>query len=297
MINFNDVSGQVQPQFPRRASDEIFSGAEIDFFGSSPRRFRIFNNRSINGYTVFYDTEQPSLVLTNGQIAPGPIGVIAGADVHFNAASCYYLDPAQARETCVHFPSLVLHEISHTLGIGHPEDRVGFNLDTDNVPGNEIAIDCRAPLNGLIVAPNYDGAAVAHGHDVHRPGRWRRGLSWDDVAARDALYPHCGIQRIERSPPRWGAFAFGDGGQFGEFKRAYTAEEAEAGALSSCTDQGGACRLVSSFQGCFAFSANPAGAIGHAIAARSDHARVDAVLSCSEAGSDCRVLRSFCAYE
>lgn len=298
-INFHDITGRLQPQFPRVPSDARIVGAEIDFFGSTPRQFRIFSNRAVNGYTVFYDVEQPSLVLTNGKIASGPISYISSADVHFNASSCYYIDPQYARETCVHFPSLVLHEISHVLGIGHPEDRIAFNLDSDDQPGNEIPIDCQAPTSGLHAVPAYDGAAVAHGHDVHRPGRWQRGLTWDDVAARDALYPHCAIERIERSPPRWGAFALGLHGRTGAAKLAYSPEEAAVSALADCetAGTGGNCHIVARFRDCFAFATSPDGAFGHARAVRSDHARVDAVLACSEAGKDCRVAMEFCAYD
>ncbi|MEM7660966.1 MAG: DUF4189 domain-containing protein [Pseudomonadota bacterium] len=297
LIEFVDVTGRVTPDYPRRAQDNLTAGAEIDFFATSPRGFQAFSKPSINGYTVFYDEEHPSLVLTNGQIAPGPIGTITGADVHFNRSSCYYLDPSQGQTNCVHFPSLVLHEISHVLGIGHPEDRVGFNLDTDDQPGNEINIDCRAPLKGLKASANYDGASVAHGQDVHRPGRWLRGLSWDDVAARDALYPHCAIQRIERAEISWGAFVIGSGGVFGQSRLARSTEEAEATAQNACRESSTDCTTVSTFRDCFAFAANNNGAYGHAVSPRSDHARVDATLACSERGPDCRVITDFCAYD
>ena len=296
-IRFVDVTDRVRPAYPRRSSDDRFAGAEIDFFATNRRQFRAFNDRAVNGYTVFYDTPVSALALTNGTYASVPISRIEGADVHFNREACYYIDIAKRRDTCVHFPSLVLHEISHTLGIGHPEDRVHLNLDNDLTPGNEIPIDCRAPGRGLKVNPNYDGAALAHGLDVQGPGRWRRGLTWDDAAARDALYPHCGIQRIERANPNWGAFALGEDGSFGFARFSETADGAGRDALSACREGGVACRLVSTFQGCFAFAMNAEGAFGHAQASRSDHARVDAVLSCTEAGPDCKVTTDFCAYE
>lgn len=296
-IGFVDVTDRVRPAYPRRSSDDRFAGAEIDFFATNRRQFRAFNDRAVNGYTVFYDTPVSTLALTNGTYARAPISQIEGADVHFNREACYYIDITQRRDACVHFPSLVLHEISHTLGIGHPEDRVHLNLDNDMVPGNEIPIDCRAPANGLRVNPNYDGASLAHGRDVQGPGRWRRGLTWDDVAARDALYPHCGIRRIERAAPNWGAFALGEDGSFGTARFSDTAARAEIEALSACQQGGVTCRLVSSFQGCFAFAMNTEGAFGHAQASRSDHARVDAVLSCTEAGAGCKVTTDFCAYD
>ena len=297
-IWFVDLTGQIEPSFPLAAAGVTQQGAEIDFFGSTAEEFPIFRNSQTTGYTVFYERPQASMKLTNGDVLTGPIGVIESADVRLNADRCYYMDTAQAVETCVHFPSLLLHEISHALGIGHPEEKVHLNLDTDQIPGNEIQIDCKAPANGLMVATEYDGAAVAHGQDVQGPGRWRRGLTWDDVAARDALYPNCDIERIERAIPRWGAFALAADGAIGVSQFARTSELAKEDALAKCTAvEGTVCRVVSSFNGCFAFATNKDGAFGHAQSSRSDHARVDAVIACSEAGDNCRVSVDFCAYE
>ena len=296
-LSFTDITGRVDPNFPLAALASSGQGAEIDFFGATPRDFPIFRNPGTTGYTLFYERPQASMVLTNGTVSEGPIGRIESADVRLNAALCYYLDVAQAVDSCVHFPSLVLHEIGHALGIGHPEDNVRFNLDSDRIPGNEIPIDCRAPSAGLIVSFDYDGAALAHGQDVQGSGRWRRGMTWDDVAARDALYPDCRIERIERALPRWGAFAMAQDGMIGEARLAKNEDDAKQEALATCEADGSVCRVVSSFNGCFAFAANTEGAFGHAQASRSGHARVDAVLACSEAGEDCRVLRDFCAYE
>ena len=296
-LNFTDITGRVTPNFPLAALASSGQGAEIDFFGATPVDFPIFRNPGTTGYTLFYERPQASMVLTNGHMSAGPIGRIESADVRFNAALCYYIDTEQAVDSCVHFPSLVLHEISHALGIGHPEDNVRYNLDTDRLPGNEIPINCNAPGEGLIVSFDYDGAALAHGQDVQGSGRWRRGMTWDDVAARDALYPDCRIERIERALPRWGAFALAANGTRGEARLSKNQAEAEAEALATCQTEGDICRIVSSFNGCFAFATNGQGAFGHAQASRSGHARVDAVLACNEAGEECRVARDFCAYE
>lgn len=296
-IWFADITGRVAPSFPLAAADLTEQGGEIDFFGSTAAEFPIFSNPGTTGYTVFYERPQADMVMTNGKRLAGPIGVIESADVRLNAELCYYLDVDKAVAACVHFSSLLLHEISHALGIGHPEENVHLNLDSDNIPGNEIKIDCQAPERGLIVTTDYDGAAAAHGRDVQGPGRWRRGLTWDDVAARDALYPNCGIERIERAPPSWGAFALAANGAMGISRFAVSGDMASADALAKCETQGSTCRIVSQFNGCFAFAANKDGAFGHAQSSRSDHARVDAVLACREVGEDCRVTVDFCAYE
>ena len=144
MLRFSDVTGQVIPAFPLAAFSESAQGAEIDFFGATPARFPPFQAELTTGYTLFYERPQDSLVLTNGSVIGGP-SRIESADVRFNASRCYYLDSTKGQPACIHFTSLVLHEISHALGIGHPEEQFGFNLDTDTVANNEIEINCRAP--------------------------------------------------------------------------------------------------------------------------------------------------------
>ncbi|MEL6245828.1 MAG: DUF4189 domain-containing protein [Pseudomonadota bacterium] len=297
-LRFTDVSDRVEPAFPLAVFGDRAQGAEIDFFAAGGDGFPPFLNIRTTGYTIFYERPQAQLALTNGSMLRG-IGQIESADVRFNAARCYYIDTAQGRPDCVHFPSLVLHEVGHALGIGHPEDSIGLNLDTDDDPTNEIVIDCRDPQTGLAPSPRYSGAAVAVGRDVQGPGRWRRGLTWDDVAARDFLYPHCGITKLDRFTVQWGAFAVSGAGHEGRSQLEVTPDSAAVEALRRChaVSGGEACRVVAEFDGCFAYALGRDDAQGHAKSARSDHARVDAVLACSEHGSDCRAVADFCAFE
>ena len=150
---------------------------------------------------------------------------------------------------------------------------------------------------GLKFSPRISGAAVALGRDVQGPGRWRRGLTWDDVAARDALYPHCGIERIERWSGSWGAYAISDAGHEGRAQFEADAEIAGTNALARCEAGGADCYLVAKFDACFAYASDGRSGAGHAKAARSDHARVDAVLACQETGDTCSVTTDFCAFE
>ncbi|MEM1410643.1 MAG: DUF4189 domain-containing protein, partial [Pseudomonadota bacterium] len=295
---FIDVTDDVRPAFPLAAMGQAGQGAEIDFFGSTASEFPPFRSPFLTGYTIFYERLSGPYRLTNGALSQAG-SRIESADVRFNASRCYYLDPALAEPECVHFPSLVLHEVAHALGIGHPEDRIAMNLDTDRNPSNEIRIDCNEPTRGLIPSIRYDGAAVSMGRDVQGPGRWHRGLTWDDVAARDALYPDCGIQRLERFSGAWGAVAIAEDGQMGRAGNQVSAEIAEALSLARCQQTGGRlCRLVAAFDGCFAYAEGFGGGAGHARSPRSDHARVDAVLACAEnGGSDCRVSLAFCAFD
>ncbi|MEO0467865.1 MAG: DUF4189 domain-containing protein [Pseudomonadota bacterium] len=296
---FTNVTGQVEPAFPLAAFGSSGQGAEIDFFGSTNETFPPFRAYILTGFTIFYERPaEAAYMLTNGQVSATEVR-LDSADVRFNARRCFYIDASAARDECVHFPSVALHEIGHALGIGHPEDRIDRNLDNDDDPSNEIPINCNNPSDGLMPSVRYDGAAVALGRDVQGPGRSQRGLTWDDVAARDALYPHCGIQRLPRFSGAWGAFVLSANGLHGEAEAQPTAQAARQLALARCDRAGGTdCRLVAAFDGCFAYAQGISGGAGHARAPRSDHARVDAVLACAEAGGrDCRVARDFCAFD
>ena len=297
-LSFRDVGRLIPPAYPRARFGARAQGAEIDFFGVSAETFPLFASPAVTGYTIFYERAGAAFRLTNGQAARAA-GRIESADVRFNASLCFYIDPAFARPECVHFPSLVLHEVGHALGIGHPEEQIAQNLDSDEIPSNEIEIDCTDPRLGLHPSRRYDGAAVMIGRDVQGPGRWRRGLSWDDVAARDALYPHCGIERQVRFGGAWGAFAVSEERARALVTGAVSADTAERAALAACSRDGGQdCRLVTRFNGCFAYAEGLRGGAGHARSPRSDHARVDAVIACAEAGGeDCRVAAQGCAFE
>ncbi len=296
-LRFTDVSNAVIPAFPLAATRESGQGAEIDVFGATGEYFPPFLNPALTGYTIFYEGEPGALTLTNGSQLTSA-SAIQSADIRINAAKCFYIDTAQGRPNCVHFPSVILHEIGHALGLGHPDENLRYGLDTDRVAGNEIQIDCQAPSKGLVRSGNYNAASVMVGRDVQGPGRWRRGLSWGDVAARDALYPHCGIERVERFSPQWGAFAWSENQLEGWARFAPDPRQAENSAMAQCRAAGGmACAPVKSFDGCFAFAQASNGQTGFATANRSDEARINAVLACQETGNKCRVKVDFCAFE
>lgn len=190
-IQFRNVSDLVKPAFPLAALGLTDQGAEIDIFAASPEHFPLFRNKEVHGHTFYYTRKAGPFLSTNGDFIAPEGGQYQSADIRFNLANTYTLNPDSDCQNCVYFLSLALHEVGHVLGIGHPDALAEYNLDSDETPGNEIRINCHAPASGLKYSPNLDLSAVSMGFGVERPDRWLNGLSQDDLAARNALYPDC----------------------------------------------------------------------------------------------------------
>ncbi len=297
-LYFTDITGKIAPSVPLAAIGQSHQGAEIDFFAQTGREFPPFRNIRVTGYTLFYERPEDGLVLLpNGEPAEHA-NRIASADVRINASRCFYINTQKGRPDCLHFPSIMLHEVGHALGFGHPEESPRYNLDTDARPVTQMQIDCVKPSRTLRHSPFYDGAAVMVGRDVQGPGRWRRGLTPDDVGARDALYPHCDIRPKPRFTGQWGAYAIGTNEIDGRARFEATEQAARTKALSQCdTSNGKACEIVASFSSCFAYATGSNSAAAHAQSPRSDYARANAVLACAKTGEECRVTADFCAFE
>ena len=193
-IYFTDITGQVTPGFPLAVFGETEQGAEIDVFAATPLEFPNFRSASMHGHTLFYARPSSAGVrLTNGTHIRNVDGRFESADIRVNRARCYYLDPSLggAAPECVHFPTLILHEIGHALGVGHPDETGRGNLDNDDDPYNAVALNCSDTTAGLRESRRYDENAVMVGTGVQSAARWLRGLTADDIASRDALYPNC----------------------------------------------------------------------------------------------------------
>ncbi len=313
VLRFTDVSERISPAFPLAVLGETDQGAEIDFYASTAMEFPNFQNALMNGYTIFYDRPTDYVTLSNNERSTLVRDRIESADVRVNKERCYYVDETYelSRPDCVHFPTLIFHEIGHALGLGHPEEKPSLNIDSDDVPYNPMPINCNSSSEGLKVSRNVTGSAVMVRRNVHAPGLWRRGLNYDDVAGRDALYPHCGIEVKPRFSQLWGSFARSAMGEVGVSKGADTQEIAQQVALRDCSATGQQCGVVQVFNGCVAYamakedvsiaqSAFDARYWGIATAQDPVAARVNAIRKCNlerGIGNACRVHTEFCAFD
>jgi hypothetical protein len=50
---------------------------------------------------------------------------------------------------------------------------------------------CSVAASDLLIGQGIDRNAVMIGSDVWKPRQWLQGLTPDDLAGRDALYPNC----------------------------------------------------------------------------------------------------------
>lgn len=136
-----------------------------------------------------------SRVLTNGQLVPG--FTIEHARIDIAAERLQNVPgfaglPSAAREGIV--TRLFMHEIGHTIGLGHTNDFFNSYYDTDFDPANPMPIDPSDPFAGLMESPNRFVGTVMSTEPCGPggllcPALVTPVLSWDDIGGRDVLYP------------------------------------------------------------------------------------------------------------
>jgi hypothetical protein len=186
------------------------AGFEIDVF-AVPGTHPVFAGTDFFGLTAYHEFFAADRPLSNGQSSAGY--AIDGADVYINvdntAALAVLLGLTQ-EEQLLSLQRLVMHEVGHALGLGHPNADNPFgaqtNFDSDGDPLNAMPIDPADPFAGLQVSPNTDGAAILSNRPCGEPltgacpALFFSSLRNDDRGGRAVLYPNAAPPGVPALP-------------------------------------------------------------------------------------------------
>lgn len=183
------------PGVTGQASPEPLTGFDIDVF-AVPGTHPVFAGTSFFGIASVATAPAPSRLLTNGQDLPGD--VIEGADVYLNIDAILPFKTGVVAIDAQALRRLLMHEVGHALGLGHPNDNNPFgaavNFDTDQDPQTPVPVDPADPFAGLAVSPFPDDEAVMSNRPCGEPPvlpclALLNDLRPDDLSGRDVLYP------------------------------------------------------------------------------------------------------------
>jgi hypothetical protein len=296
-LRFVDVSRQVGVVIAHDGDRQAFGGlgAEIDISLAPASVLTGLHSANVAADARSFFERGAKVISAEGDVLFGVDARVTSADIRLNADMCFYLSAARADDGCMHLPSVIMHEISHVLGLDHPDERPERNLDTDFDPTTPVSLGCRGEAR-LVTSARINAQAVANGHWTG-PGYWQRGLTVDDVAGRDALYPHCARGPMPIGHPgavvRHGALALHRDGRVGIALGAEQKAAASRDALKQC---GADCQLVTEFSQCAAVFRDEGGGLHWSVREDRRSAEATARARCIDGHARyCQRVTSGCA--
>lgn len=177
--------------------ESVDLGFEFDLFAVS-NSHSIFSDNGFFGFTsARFSSTSELRTLTNGQVVEGYS--ITGVDIYLNIDLLFAIVPIGQAARLDAITRLLIHEIGHGIGLGHPngDDPFGVqtNYDTDFDPLNAMTIDPNDPFSALLESDNRDAEAIMSNTPCGiNPMQLCDAavfttLQLDDIGGRDALYP------------------------------------------------------------------------------------------------------------
>jgi hypothetical protein len=173
------------------------TGFEFDLFAVGNSHSVFASNNFFGFTTVDASSFSSNRPLTNGQSFPGYS--ITGVDIYINVDNLAFLEPLGQATRLDVLTRILIHEIGHGIGLGHPNSNnplgVQTNYDTDFDPLNSMSIDPNDPFSALLVSDFRNDQAIMSNGPCGVPAvefcaaAAFTTLQLDDAGGRDALYP------------------------------------------------------------------------------------------------------------